>query len=368
MTLLQLLPALTVVVPTYEERANIRPLFARLAAALDGIRWEVVFVDDDSPDGTAEEVRALAAEEPRVRLCHRIGRRGLSGACIEGILSSAAPVVAVIDADLQHDEGLLPRMFRALEADAGLHLVIGSRHVGDGSAAGGFSALRHWGSERANALARRLLGIRVSDPMSGFFMLRREAFNEVALDLQKQGFKLLADMLSASSGRWRVLELPYTFRARAAGSSKLDGAVALEFLGLLVARLTGGLLPVRFVLFLMVGASGVLVQLAAVRLLMAAAGLSFGLAQPLGVFTAMTTNFTLNNAITWRDRRLRGRAFWRGLLSFYAVCSIGAVTNVGVADAIFAVLPNWAVASLAGAAVGALWNFWASLIVTWRVR
>jgi dolichol-phosphate mannosyltransferase len=361
-------PALTVVVPTYNECENVRPVVARLAAALEGIAWEAVFVDDDSPDGTAREVRAVAREDVRVRLHQRIGRRGLAGACIEGILSSAAPVVAVIDADLQHDEGLLPEMFHALGDDPGLQLVIGSRNVAEGSAGSGLSRLRKWGSDRANALARRLLGITASDPMSGFFMIRRVAFNEVVLDLQKQGFKILADMLSASAGRWRVLELPYTFRPRSAGQSKLDGAVTLEFLGLLLARLTGGLLPIRFILFLMVGATGVGVQLSVVRVVMASAGVGFALAQPAGVLVAMTSNYMLNNAVTWRDRRLRGGAFLRGLCSFYAVCALGAVANIGTADATFAVLPNWAAASLAGAAIGALWNFWASLIVTWRAR
>ena len=361
----RVVPDLSVVVPTFNERANIRPLVAHLAAALEGIAWEMIFVDDDSPDGTAAEVRDVAREDPRVRLHHRIGRRGLSGACIEGILSSIAPLVAVMDADLQHDEALLPRMVQAMADDPGLDLVIGSRHVEGGTVGGGLSGVRKWGSDRAGALARRALRITATDPMSGFFMVRRTAFNTVVLDLQTQGFKILADMLSASAGRWRVQELPYTFRPRVAGESKLDGAVTLEFLGLLVARLTGGLLPIRFVLFLMVGMTGVVVQLATVRL---ALGDGFGVAQALGVFAAMTTNFLLNNNLTWRDRRLKGRAFLRGLVSFYAVCSLGAVANVGVADWVFALVPNWVLASLAGAGIGALWNFWASLMVTWRAR
>ncbi len=362
------IPQLTVVVPTYQERDNIRPLVALLEDALDGIDWEVVFVDDDSPDGTAREVRAVGREKANVRVHHRIGRRGLAGACIEGILSSVAPLVAVMDADLQHDETLLVQMFRALQDDPGLDLVIGSRKVEDGSAGSGLSAWRKWGSDRANALARRLLRITARDPMSGFFMIRRRAFNEVVLDLQKQGFKILADMLSAARGRWKVLELPYVFRERRHGASKLDSAVTLEFLGLLVSRMTGGLLPIRFVLFVMVGFSGVAVQLAVVRLVLAASAAPFLVAQVVGVVSAMTSNFILNNMLTYRDRSLRGWEFLRGLLSFYAVCGVGAVANVGVAGSVFAVVPNWALASIAGAAIGALWNFWASLLVTWRAR
>ena len=361
-------PALTVVVPTYQERDNIRPMVALLEAALDGIEWEVVFVDDDSPDGTAKEVRAVAREKPYVRVHHRIGRRGLAGACIEGILSSVAPLVAVIDADLQHDERLLPKMLAALQGDPTLDVVIGSRNVEDGSAGSGLSALRKWGSDRANGLARKILKISATDPMSGYFMVRRTSFNEVVLNLQQQGFKILADMLSASKGRWKVLELPYTFRERQHGESKLDSAVTFEFLGLLMSRLTGGVLPIRFILFVLVGLSGLLVQLIVVKLALATLTSTFAIAQTLGVFVAMTTNFILNNLLTYRDRSLKGMEFLRGLLSFYGVCAIGAVANVGVAESAFRVVPSVVLASAAGALIGALWNFWASLLVTWRAR
>lgn len=361
-------PALTVVVPTYNERANVRPLTDRLEVALAGMDWEAVFVDDDSPDGTAAEVAALAAQNRNVRLIHRKGRRGLSGACIEGILGSTAPLVAVIDADLQHDESQLRAMYDALQEDPELQLVIGSRHVAGGSATDGLSRMRRWGSARATALARRLLGIGAIDPMSGFFMIRRTAFNEVAIGLQGQGFKLLADMLSGARGRWRVLEMPYHFRPRLAGASKMDSTVVLEFLALIVARLTGGVLPTRLVLFGLVGLSGVLVQLAVVRAGMGSFGETFVIAQATGVWSAMTTNFVLNNRITWRERRLRGRAFFRGLLSFYLVCSVGALINLGTAGAVFRAVPDWAPASVIGALAGAAWNFWASLLVTWRAR
>ncbi|WP_102227060.1 glycosyltransferase [Acidimangrovimonas sediminis] len=362
------LPDLTVVVPTFEERANIRPLLARLDAALNGIAWDVIFVDDMSGDGTQDEIRAAAAEDPRVHLLCRTGRRGLAGACIEGMLTAVAPLVAVIDADLQHDERLLSEMFRRLAANADLHLVIGSRHAPGGGADGGFSRLRRWGSDRANRLARRLLGIEARDPMSGFFMLRRSALAEVACGLQPHGFKLLADMLAAARSRWQVAEIPYHFRPRAAGRSKMDLAVTLEFAALLLSRLSGGLLPVRFLLFGLVGATGVVVQLAVVRALLLVAGPDFGAAQAGGIVVAMTTNFLLNNRLTWRERRLKGGAMLRGLMLFYLVCSLGALANLAAAGALYRLLPVWWIASTGGAVAGAVWNFWASLIVTWRAR
>lgn len=360
---------LTVVIPTFKERANIRPLYALLTKALAGRTWEAVYVDDDSPDGTADEVRALAGEETNVRLIHRVGRRGLAGACIEGMLSSIAQNVAVIDADLQHDETRLPVMLDMLTADPALDIVIGSRHVEGGSATGGLSAVRAWGSGVATRMAQRALRITASDPMSGFFMLRRQSFHQVVTDLHVEGFKILADMLAASRGRWKQAEVGYEFRQRHAGESKMDSAVALEFLGLLISRLTGGFLSIRFVLFGLVGASGVIVQLLALRLFLVLLPDQFAVAQSLAVWVAMTTNFVMNNLITYRDRALRGwAAILQGLLSFYAVCSVGALANVGLATWVYGATSSPELAGIAGAVVGALWNFVASSLVTWRAR
>jgi len=359
-------PELTIVVPTYNERQNIRPLIALLEAALKGRDWEVIFVDDDSPDETAKEVRAVNRERANVRVVHRIGQRGLAGACIEGILSSIAPIVAVMDADLQHDETKLAEMLALMQADPALDLVIGSRNVAEGSSGSGLSAFRKWGSDVATAMARRILKITAADPMSGFFMLCRQSFNGVVVGLQKQGFKILADMLSASKGRWKVREVGYTFRSRQFGDSKMDSAVTLEFLSLLAVRMTGGLVSIRFILFMMVGVSGVVVNLVVLRAMLGVLPDQFALAQTIAVVVAMTSNFGLNNILTYKDRTLKGMRFLRGLLSFYAVCSIGAVANIGVATAIYTVLPYWAFAGICGAFVGALWNFVASAMVTWK--
>lgn len=360
--------ALTVVVPCFNESENIRPLYDALVTALGDEDWGVLFVDDDSPDGSAEVIRELALEYSNVTLLHRVGRRGLAGACIEGILSAISPIVAVIDADLQHDERKLPEMLARFRADPALDLVIGSRHVPGGSSEEGFSATRSLGSRGATWLANKIMGIAVTDPMSGFFMVRRARFTEIVTNLQTQGFKILADILFAAKGRWKVVELGYNFRARQFGESKLDLAVILEFLALIISRLTGGILPIRFVLFVAVGLSGVLVQLVALRMAMAIADYPFYVAQSFGVWIAMTTNFAFNNFLTYRDRMLRGAVWLRGLIVFYGVCFIGALMNVGIADFLYGNMVNWVLASLAGAVVGAVWNFIASGLLTWRVR
>lgn len=356
---------LSIVLPTYNERDNIPELIRRLDATLGDIAWEVIVVDDNSPDGTAKLARDIAAHDPRVRVIRRIGRRGLSGACVEGMLASSAKFVAVMDADLQHDESLLPRMYDLLNGDEA-DLVVASRHAQGGDVGSGLSKIRSWGSDFANSLARTFLHVRLSDPMSGFFMIRREEVERLAPKLSAQGFKILLDLVASAKGSLRIKELPFTFRKRLHGESKLDTLVAFDYLGLLVAKLFGDLVSVRFLMFGMVGASGVLVHLAALKLVLDGLGIAFISAQTIATFVAMTWNFFLNNRLTYRDRRLRGLSVIRGLLTFYAVCSVGVLANVGVANLIFENQAVWFVAGTAGAAMGAVWNYVASSVLTWR--
>ncbi len=357
-------PELTIVVPTLNEAPNIEPLYRALSAALEGVDWEVIFVDDNSGDSTVVEVRRLAAMDRRVRCLRRLGRRGLSGAVVEGMLSSSAFAVAVIDADMQHDETLLPRMLESLRT--GHDLVVGSRHVAGGQSASGFSALRGQGSVVANRLARAVLGVEISDPMSGFFMVRRSVAENVAPRLSSQGFKVLLDLIASSQHPLRIAEMPYVFRRRLHGTSKLDAAVVGDFLGLLVAKASGDLISIRFLMFALVGATGLIVHLLALKAGLDVFALRFDAAQLSAALLAMCWNFGLNNALTYRDRRLKGWDAVRGLISFCAVCTIGAIANVGVASWVYGNEPVWWLAGAAGALMGAVFNYSASAAFTWR--
>ena len=357
---------LSVVVPSYNERENLPELVRLLDATLAGTAWEMIVVDDDSPDGTADVVRNIAARDPRVRCIRRIGRRGLAGACIEGILSSSAPVVAVMDADLQHDETLLPKMLA--EIRAGADLAVGSRYVAGGTTGEGLSPIRRWGSETANGLAQRLVGVELTDPMSGFFMVRRDKVEAVAGKLAKEGYKLLLDLVWSLGKPLKVVELPFEFRERHHGASKLDTLVTAEYLGLLVSKMFGGVLPVRFLMFAAVGVSGIAVHLATLAFARDALGYSFEWAQFTAVMVAMTWNYVVNNQLTYRDRRLGGWRFFTGLLTFYVACSIGMVGNVGVASWIHSFYATDWVAGLAGAIMGAVFNYAASSVLIWKGR
>jgi dolichol-phosphate mannosyltransferase len=357
-------PRLAVVIPTLNEQPNIAPLIARLDTALAGIAWEAVFVDDGSSDGTPETIRAIAARRGDIRCLERVGRRGLSSACIEGMLASGAPFLAVMDADLQHEETLLPRMLEALEA-SDLDIVIASRFM-EGSSLEDFTAARERLSRTGNRLAGLLIPARLSDPLSGFFMMRRESFGEVVGDLSGQGFKLLLDIFASAGRPLRHAELPMHFRARQAGASKLDVATGLEFLYLLADKLFGRWVPVRFALFVLVGLSGLAVHLVLLGASYRLAGLGFGASQLVATLVAMTSNFYLNNVITHRDRRLRGWDFGRGLMTFYLACAIGAALNFIIAEFLFVNRVPWPVAGLLGAGAGSVWNYGVTSTFTWR--
>jgi dolichol-phosphate mannosyltransferase len=360
------LPQLSVIVPTFNERDNVAELYRRLAATLKDIPWEVIFVDDNSPDGTWQEVRLLAQQDRQVRCIRRVGRRGLSGACIEGILASGALYAAVIDADLQHDETRLPKMVGLLQSGEA-ELVVGSRYI-EGGSADSFNKGRAGISAFATELAKRVLKVQIADPMSGFFMIRRDRFEQLAPQLSTQGFKILLDIVATAKGKLRTVEIPFTFGARQHGESKLDSMVMLDFLGLLLAKLTHDVVSLRFLLFAMVGSIGLVVHLATLFIALQVFNEPFAEAQASGAVVAMTSNFILNNFLTYRDQRLKGFAILRGLFLFYLVCSVGLLANVGVAFSVYDQEPIWWLAGAAGALMGVVWNYAMSGLFVWRKR
>jgi dolichol-phosphate mannosyltransferase len=357
---------LSIVVPTFNESKNIRELIARLERTLRDIRWELVFVDDNSADGTHRLVREIARTDSRVRCLQRIGRRGLSSACIEGIFATAAPTIAVMDADLQHDEGILPSLYEQIQTN-GADVAIGTRYS-EGGSIGEWDERRASFSRLATRASNLVLKQPVSDPMSGFFMLRREVVENCVTKLSAVGFKILLDILASTKTPLKIAEVPYTFRDRHAGESKLDEMVVWEYGMLLADKTIGRFLPVRFVMFSLIGGLGVFVHLAILTVLFNALTLGFTLAQSIATGTAMVFNFAINNVLTYRDRRLRGWSWLKGLLTFMAACSIGAMANVGIARYLFVNKTQWVLAALAGVMVGAVWNYAVTQLYTWSKK
>jgi len=354
---------LSIVVPTFNESQNIPEFLRRLIASLGTTGWEVLFVDDDSPDGTASIVRAIAQTDPRVRCLQRIGRRGLSSACIEGMLATSAPTIAVMDADLQHDESILPKMLAEIE-QGGADLALGTRY-GTGGSTGDWDESRKTMSRLATAASRLILKPFVSDPMSGFFMLKRKILNSIVHNLSGLGFKILLDILASAKIPLHIAEVPYRFRERFAGESKLDEMVVWEYGMLLADKTVGRFLPVRFLAFSIIGGLGVFVHLALLTLVLKGLESSFTTAQSAATGGAMIFNFALNNLLTYRDRRLNGWAWVKGFFSFMVICGIGALANVGIATYLFENRTQWLLAALAGILVGAVWNYAVTRRYTW---
>jgi dolichol-phosphate mannosyltransferase len=350
-------PQLTVVVPTRNEHDNVRPVYHALCRVLQGIDWEVIFVDDDSKDGTPEAVCRLANSDGRVRCIQRIDRRGLASAC-----------VAVMDADLQHDEQLLPRMLETLITEPHVDAVVGSRYVEHGSV-GTFSRQRAFLSGLATRIGRSVLQVPIADPMSGFFMVRREAFQGAMRRLSSIGFKVLLDILASSPRPLHVKEIPYNFRKRHAGESKFDALIGWEYIMLLADKVIGHIIPIRFFVFALVGGLGLVVHLAALWFCLNRMQLTFELSQAIATGIAIFGNFTLNNWLTYHDRRLTGWRFLRGLSSFALVCSFGAMANVGIATLLFSREHSvWWLAGLTGATMSVVWNYAVTSTFTWRAQ
>ena len=356
---------LAIVVPTLNEKQNVPVLLERLGSTLRGVEFEVLFVDDDSLDGTSDEIRRIGISNPRVRVLQRVNRRGLASACVEGMMATAAPYIAVMDADLQHDESILPRMLDLLR-EGNLDLVIGTRNA-EGGSMGDFSPWRVRLSNLGRAMSRSISHHELSDPMSGFFMLSASFLKEVVHNISGIGFKILLDIVASSDRKVRIAEVPYRFGERAFGESKLDILVGLEYLQLLLDKSFGRYIPVRFMLFAMVGATGVVLHLFILYALLLM-GKAFATAQIIATVVVMTFNFLLNNTLTYRDRRLRGVRIVTGLVTFYAACAVGAFVNVRVATFLVSSGAPWYVGGLLGIVLGSVWNYGVTAVFTWQLE
>jgi dolichol-phosphate mannosyltransferase len=351
------------------ERDNVGPLVDAVQHVLKGISWEIMFVDDDSRDGTREEIARIARTDARIRMLHRVGRRGLSSAFIEGAQASFAPYVAAMDGDMQHDEALLPRMLatlRGVPEQPGADIVIGSRYV-EGGGIGEWDAKRAGMSNLATRMGQMVLKTEVADPMSGFFMLKREVFDEALRNLSAIGFKILLDIIASLPSPPLIVELPFQFRTRVAGESKLDAGVMRDYALLLVDKTVGHIVPVRFVLFAGVGVLGIVLHMLVLLGALKLALLPFDTAQSVATATAILGNFVLNNRFTFGDRRLRRGRLWRGLALFAAISAVGAIGNLSVAAFLFGPQKTgWFLAGIVGAIMSLVWNYAVSSAIVWR--
>ncbi|MEO0466073.1 MAG: glycosyltransferase family 2 protein [Pseudomonadota bacterium] len=359
---------LTVVVPTFNESKNVGEMVRRLDETLSGMAWEIIFVDDASPDGTADIVRSMARSDQRVRLISRHNRRGLASAVVEGALAASADIVAVMDGDLQHDESVLPGMYQIL-ADGEADVVSASRFLTEDGADGLSSQTRVAISNNGIKLSNAVFNLDMTDPLTGFFVVRRDVVRRALPDLSELGFKVLMDIIISAEPRPRVKEVPFKFRERQHGESKLDNRVMYEFFLFFIEKKISSVLPLpaRFLSFAFINSIGILVHLAIFLPLTILIGMGFGAGQLIATIIAMGFNYTVNNLVTYSDRKLKGAKFYLGFIVFGVLCSLGVIANVGIATSLHDDYPQMiaALPAIAGALITVVWNYVATAAFVW---
>lgn len=355
---------ISIIIPTFNEAENIPILINRLQEVLLRMDYEVIVVDDNSPDGTAAVVKDLAKGAKNISCIERVGRKGLSSAVIEGIRSSKGEFLVIMDADLQHDERIIPEMFNVCSRDT-LDLVVGSRYAAGGDV-GQFGKFRSRISSMATALSSKVIGVKIKDPLSGFFIVRKSFVLPLLEKLSGKGFKILLDIVLTAEKAPKIEEVPFVFGVRNAGKSKLSPVVALEFLILLIEKKFLIPLPLDFVSYMLVGLFGVLVHLAVLSLSLWVFALEFGPAQFFATLSAIASNFFLNNRYTFFQKSIVGRKMIRALFHFYFLCLIGLMINLAISSNIYAYGWPWYLAGFVGTLISAFWNYMSSKLVVWR--
>ena len=360
--------AVSIVMPSYNERENIEPLISELAIQdqICHFAFRVIVVDDDSPDGTAEHIKQIDWRyQFRVDCIHRIGRNGLSSAVVEGALLADSEWIAVMDCDGQHDPLDLREMY-LLATTRQLDLVIGSRFL-ETEELDTHRGLRAVISKAGNSIGRLVCGLPLTDPLTGFFLIKRDLFLAAIPNIGRSGFKILLDILMFyRSAELKIAEKQINFRVRRTGDSKLSAEVIGGFLTQTAKLMTSRFIPTQIITYSIVGSVGVFVHLT-VQSIFLAAGANFTMAHAIGTLIAMAGNFFLNNRLTFQRHALRGLALASGLLRYAACCSLGAMANIGVAALLNSNTDNpWVLSALCGVLTGTLFNYMAAKTFVWR--
>jgi dolichol-phosphate mannosyltransferase len=355
--------ALSLIIPTYKEHDNISPLVQQIDRALPNYDYEVIFVDDNSQDGTAELIAELSPRYP-VRLIVRKDKKGLASAVVDGLKHVSSELIGVMDADLQHPPELIPCLLKEIQSNA--DIVIASRYV-KGGGCQGWGLVRRIISKGAIFLAHLFLPStrKISDPVSGFFLFKKQVVANA--DLQPVGYKILLEILAVGQFQ-KIAEVPYTFRVRHRGKSKLNARQQIDYLKHIyrLMRRRGEL--TRFVKFCLVGASGVLVNMGLLWLLTEFAGLFYLVSAAISIESSIISNFMLNDVFTFPDRRARGvKNLLRRLLKFNIVSLAGLGINMAVLWLLTDILGvYYLLSNLCGIALATLWNYIVNFWWTWK--
>ena len=359
---------ITFVLPTFNESGNIISLLKQLLDLNSNYEIELIVVDDNSQDGTAELVREFSKKEKNIKLINRIDRFGLSSAIKEGCINASNEIIAIMDTDGQHKVRDVINAAEKLFFE-NFDVVIGSRFA-LGASIEGLSQERAKGSIIANKFARYSLSRNyrnISDLMTGCIVLKRKSCIDFLKKVDVNGFKFLYELLSISKGILKIGEIPLSFQPRKDGFSKLDIAVIWDFFVSLSHSFLKRSIPRKAISFGFVGSTGVVVQLISSYSLMIIFGLTFEFALPIAVVLSASSNFFINNWLTFRSKRLKNKQLIFGLLKFLIVSSLPIFANVGLATSFYNYIsPNTFVSQLAGIIIVFIWNYAASSKLVWE--
>ena len=359
---------ISVIIPTYNEYKNLPKLLDQLLNLETIFEKEIIIVDDNSSDGTQNLARSYSQNDRRIRLISRLGRSGLSSAIKEGCLCASGDLIVIMDADGQHEPNSIINGLEKFN-NKNIDIIIGSRFLEE-SIIKGLSSKRESGSSIANFLARITLHSgykKLTDYMTGFILLKRNSCIKYIEKIDVNGFKFLYELLSLSKGKLTVIEIPLVFGFREFGQSKLDLAVIWDFLISLIHNFFGRIIPRRAFSFALVGLIGVFVQMFVIYFLLAVTDFDFEKILPVGVILAATSNYIINNILTFRSNKLSGKNFYFGLFKFLLVASLPIIANIGVANLFYNQLSsNTFFAQIAGILVVFIWNYAASSRVVWN--
>jgi len=359
---------ISVIIPTYNEYKNLPNILDQLLNLETIFEKEIIIVDDNSSDGTQNLARSYSQNDRRIRLISRLGRSGLSSAIKEGCLCASGDLIVIMDADGQHEPKSILNGLKKFD-NKNIDITIGSRFL-DESIIKGLSSKRESGSSIANFLARFTLHSRykkLTDYMTGFIILKRNSCIKYIEKIDVNGFKFLYELLSLSKGKLTVIEIPLVFGFREFGQSKLDLAVIWDFLISLIHNFFGRIIPRRAFSFALVGLIGVFVQMFVIYFLLWVTDFDFEKVLPIGVILAATSNYTINNILTFRSNKLSGKNFYFGLFKFLLVASLPIIANIGVVNLFYKQLSsNTFSAQIAGILVVFIWNYAASSRVVWN--
>ena len=359
---------LSIIIPTFNEVKNIIPLIESLISIVNDFRYEIIVIDDDSPDGTSEVVNRYANKNDNVKLITRIDRSGLSSAIKEGLIFARGDYLLVLDGDGQHDPACIKNILNEILEDQ-TDLVIASRFL-KSSKLKGLSGKRSFGSRIANNTARISLNknyINLTDYLSGCFCIKKRSAKNLLKKIEINGFKFLFELLSVSKGRLLVKEVPLLFKKRVYGKSKLDIAIIWDFLISILHNFSFRILPRRAISFGLVGLSGVCVQFLIVTFLTKIFFIEFYKALPFAVIGAASSNFLINNLLTFRFNKLKNLSLLFGYLKYLLVASLPIIANIGITTTFYNyVARDTFIAQLAGIVIVYAWNYLASSSFIWN--